>query len=136
MKVVLDTNTLVSAIGWNGAPCRLLKACLKGRLLLFTSPPLLEELCMVIARPKLQVIARHPDFPRVLAWLCHPSRIVIPRQQLAIVQEDPADNRVLECALEAGAQGIVSGDDHLLNLETFEGIPVLNAATACKLWNI
>ncbi|MDK2888844.1 putative toxin-antitoxin system toxin component, PIN family [Desulfofundulus australicus DSM 11792] len=136
MKVVMDTNILVSAIGWTGPPHRLLKACIGGKLKLFISPALIEELILVIARPKLKVVAAHPDLPRIISWLCQPERLIIPRQQLNVITEDPADNRVLECALEAGAGAIVSGDEHLLGLKIFSGIPILKATEACRAWKI
>lgn len=117
-------------------PHRLLMACIRGKLQLFISPALIEELSLVIARPKLKVVAAHPDLPRVMVWLCQPERLVIPRQQLNIIPEDPPDNRVLECALEAGAGAIVSGDEHLLNVQSFAGIPILKAADACGIWKI
>lgn len=47
--------------------------------------------------------------------------------------EDPEDNRVLECALEAEADYIVSGDHHLLSLEEFRGIKIVRAADLLKI---
>lgn len=136
MKVVLDTNTLVSAIGWSSTPYRLLRACIQGKLELFISPALIDELSLVITRPKLKVVAVHPDLPRVMAWLCQPERLVIPRRQINFITEVPPDNRVLECALEAGARAIVSGDEHLLKLKFFDDIPILKASEACNIWGI
>ncbi|HAG08115.1 MAG TPA: putative toxin-antitoxin system toxin component, PIN family [Desulfotomaculum sp.] len=136
MRVVLDTNTLVSAIGWAGTPHRLLRACMQGKLELFISPALIDELSLVITYPKLKVVAMHPDLPRVMAWLCQPEHLVIPRQQINVIVEDPPDNRVLECALEASAGAIVSGDEHLLKLKSFDGIPILKSFEACNIWNI
>jgi len=136
VKVVLDTNTLVSAIGWAGTPHRLLRACIQGKLELFISPALIDELSLVITRPKLKVVAMHPDLPGVMAWLCQPEHLVIPRRQINVIAEDPPDNRVLECALEAGAGAIVSGDEHLLKLKSFDGILILKASEACNMWDI
>jgi uncharacterized protein len=50
---------------------------------------------------------------------------VIPRRRVNAVKEDPDDNRILECALAAGADVIVSGDGHLLRLTEYEGIAIL-----------
>lgn len=49
------------------------------------------------------------------------------------VREDSSDNRVLECALAAEADWIVSGDHHLLELERFEGIPIVSASQLLEL---
>lgn len=135
-KVVMDTNSLVSAIGWEGPPHRLLSACLDGRLELFVSPALLEELADVLARPKLGVVAAHPDLPTVLSWLHDPARLVIPKARLDVVTDDPDDNRVIEYALEAGAEAVVTGDNHLPDLRCHGGIVSLRPHEACAWWGI
>ncbi len=136
MKIVLDTNALVSAIGWEGPPARILRACRAGQFFLLTSPQLLEELTRVLTYAKLRVIARHPDLPQILQWLHAPERIVFPRRTIEIVKVDPSDNRVLEVAVEGRAEAVISGDEHLLRLRIFEGIPIVNAASFCRRWNV
>ena len=134
MKVVLDTNTLVSAIGWSGPPQKILNACLQGKFELYISHALLEEFIRVISRPKLKVIAQHPDLPLILSWLYQPSHIVRTNIVISVIKKDPADNRVLECAVEAGAEVIVSGDKHLLALDAFQGIKILIPADTVRLY--
>ncbi|WP_338824199.1 hypothetical protein MHOCP_23200 [Moorella humiferrea] len=130
-KVVFDTNVLVSAIGWEGPPHGLLEACLHGRLKLYISNTvLLEKLSKVLARPKLKVIVGHPDLPVILAWLASLEHIVIPEFEPDVITMDPADNKVLACALAAKADAIISGDDHLLNLRVYNEIKILRAAQA------
>ncbi len=51
--------------------------------------------------------------------------IVNPDFKLNIITDDPDDNIILECATEAGAEVVIFGDDHLLSLSTYEGIPIL-----------
>jgi len=132
----MDTNTLVSAIGWEGPPHRLLRACIQGRLGLCLSPAIVEELTEVLSRPKLRVVAAHPHLPAVLSWLCDPARLVIPGVTLDVVREDPDDNRPVECAAESGAEAIVTGGGHLLRLGTYKGIAFLSAHEACARWGI
>lgn len=136
MKIVLDTDTLVSAIGWEGTPARILQACRAGRFSVITSPQLLEELTRVLTYPKLRVVAQHPDLPEILKWLHAPEQVVIPRRTVHIITVDPADNRVLEAAVEAKADVIISGDEHLLGLKIFEGIPILTPAAFCQKWSV
>ncbi len=131
-KIVMDTNTLVSAIGWTGPPQRLLEACLQGRLLLYVSPPILDELVNVLSRPKLAVLAEHPDLPVILRWLYHPARLVIPLQEFKIVEQASDDDKVIACAVEARVEAIVSGDNHLLQLGTFHDILILKPREACE----
>jgi uncharacterized protein len=93
-------------------------------------------LTRVLTYPKLRVIAGHPDLPTILEWLHSPERVVFPRRALQVITTDPSDNRVLEVALEAGANAIISGDKHLLGLKVFEGIPILTAAVFCRRWGV
>ena len=58
---------------------------------------------------------------------------VSPSRTVEVVEEDPDDDRIIECALAAGARWIVSGDKHLLGLEEYEGIRIVSAATAVEV---
>lgn len=128
MNVVLDTNTVVSAIGWAGPPRRILLALRAGRHALITSPDLLEELTAVLRYPRLQPIAGHPLLAEVLAWIHKPEHLVYPSEHIDVIRVDPADNMVLKAAIAGKADAIVSGDQHLLVLKQFRGIPVMAAA--------
>jgi uncharacterized protein len=58
------------------------------------------------------------------------------RYVIEIVKVDPSDNRVLEVAVEGRTDAVISGDEHLLRLGIFEGIPIMTAASFCRKWNI
>ncbi|NLU49333.1 MAG: putative toxin-antitoxin system toxin component, PIN family [Syntrophomonadaceae bacterium] len=135
-RIVMDTNVLVSAIGWGGLPGRILDSCIVGKIALSISTDIIEELIDVISRPKLAVVAQHPDLEAVLLWLYGPNRLVYPQERLTVISDDPADNRILECAVAANADFIVSGDNHLLSLKEFRGIPILTPAAACERMNL
>lgn len=124
-RVVLDTNVVVSGLGWPGPPATILDAVSDGRLVLVTSAPLLAELRRVLAYPKLARIVR--DAAQLAELIEYSSVIVTPTQTLAVVS-DESDNRVLEAAVEGGADYIVSGDADLLDLGSFQGIPVFRPA--------
>jgi hypothetical protein len=51
----------------------------------------------------------------------------VPKEKIAIIRDDPADNKVLECAIAAGAKFIITGDKHLLKLKKFKGISIITA---------
>jgi len=136
MRVVLDTNCLVSAIGWGGSPYKVLRACLNNQLELYTSPALLDELTRVLSRPRLAVVASHPDLPVVLAWLHDSARVVFPQVKVDIVKEDLDDHRVIECALAAQASAVITGDDHLLALGNYQGIVFCSPREACDRWGL
>jgi putative PIN family toxin of toxin-antitoxin system len=136
LEVVLDTNVLVSGIGWEGPAARILRACRAGRFSLVTSNLLLEELVKVLSYPRLRVIAQHPDLPVILKWLYAPERIVFPQRTLHVISADPSDNHILEAALEGDVDTIISGDEHLLNLKSFGNISVVSPAAFCRKWNL
>ena len=129
MRLVLDTNTVVSALLWRGAPRRLLHYAYANMVQLYTSLPLLIELDAVLRRNKFQlrlqqaqVTAANLTFGyAALATTVEP--VAIP----PVVLSDPDDDTVLACALAAQAEVVVSGDRHLLQLGAYSAIPILPA---------
>ncbi len=131
-RLVVDTNVLVSAVLWQGTPGRLLELAGEQAVQLLTSRALLAELDSVLHRSKLAkpVAATGLSADQMLANYRKLATVVIVRPLAAPVSRDPDDDRVLECALAARADLIVSGDEDLLTLRRFEGIPIVNAAHA------
>ena len=127
MKLVLDTNTIVSALGWDGPPAVILLALRRGQHRLVTTHALLTELTRVLAYPRLHTVASHPALPDVLAWLHRAEHVVVPQERLGVIAADPADDRVLEAAVAGHADRVISGDRHLLALREFRGIPIVTA---------
>jgi putative PIN family toxin of toxin-antitoxin system len=113
--IVCDTNVLVSAFAFpGGLPERIFRAILSRRLKHATSPDILTELSRVLG-PKLGLAAERVT--AVHGLVVRSSQIVYPSRRLRIVHEDDADNRILECAEEAKADFVVTGDrKHLLPL--------------------
>ena len=136
MKLVVDTNTLISGSLWQGPPARLLSAALAGQAQVFLSLPLLLELQETLQHPKFaRRLAGRGETAETLAIrfraACHeatPARITSPA-----ALRDPDDAHVLACAVAAEADAIVTGDNDLLALGSFEGIPIIKAAEALKL---
>lgn len=135
MRLVLDTNVVLSALIWRGTPYRLLTAIRREAeaMQLFSSEALLIELADVLNRPHLArplaAIGRSPA--DVLADYAQAVEVVTPNH-VPSVARDPDDDQVLACALAAKADVIISGDDDLLSLSHFQGIPILAAAQAIK----
>jgi uncharacterized protein len=126
VKVVADTNVLVSALIFpGGAPERVYRLALEGRIRLATSPPLLTELGRVLT-DKFGWDAQRSE--EALGQLIRIADIVEPQDTVLEIHEDPADDRVLEAALAAGADAIVSGDRHLLALRSWRGIQIVSPA--------
>jgi uncharacterized protein len=119
VRLVLDTNTVVSGLFWRNAPRLLMDAATEGRVELVTSTVLIDELAEVIARAKFsRKLAQHNVTARVL--LNRYARLatrVTPASIHRTVIDDADDDHVLACALAARVDLIVSGDAHWLNLK-------------------
>lgn len=125
--VVLDTNILVSAFGWEGPERRVYRLARDGPLRAATSPELLAELARVLSYPKFGLDSAEID--AITREVKSASTVVAPARKIEAVPADPPDDRVLECAVAADAEWIVSGDQHLLTLESFEDISIVRAVT-------
>jgi putative PIN family toxin of toxin-antitoxin system len=122
MRVVADTNVFISALMFGGLPGRFLDLALSRRFILVTSKALLDELDEKL-RGKFAV--SEGDALLIRAKLEANAKVVEPDFELNAVADDPDDNRVLECAVAGKADFIVSGDRHLLRIESYEGIAIL-----------
>jgi putative PIN family toxin of toxin-antitoxin system len=131
VRIVIDTNVLVSGLLWHGAPHALIERVRDGTLSLITSPALLGELAEVVARPKfLPVLERSATSPdRILAELRQLAELIDPPPLPEPVSRDPDDD-VLALAIAAQADLVVSGDDDLLTLGQHAGIPILSPTAA------
>lgn len=136
VRIVLDTNVVLSALLWRGTPYRLLDALRQQpSIQLYSSSVLLEELAAVLTRPsaskQLAVIGRVAQ--HVMADYIEAIDLAEPFDVPRIVPNDPDDDHVLACALTAKADLIVSGDrKHLLPLGTYQGIRIVDPAEALR----
>lgn len=123
MRVVFDTNILVSALVFPGGRGEAaLQRIIEERDELVLSKPILDELLGILAR-KFSRDAE--ELSRIAVFMSTVATFVSPRRKLRVVKDDP-DNRVLECALTGRAKAIVTGDRMLLALETFRGVRLLS----------
>lgn len=134
LRVVTDTNVIVSAALWGRIPGQLIAAAVEGDIQLFTSQALLDELADVIARKKLaKAVARTGQTAEQIVddyrRLAHR---VSSRALTVQISRDADDDQVLACALAARADLIVSGDRDLSDLKQFKGMPIVRPAEAVK----
>jgi putative PIN family toxin of toxin-antitoxin system len=127
-KVVLDTNVIISALYTpSGKPAEVLKLARKKKITNLISPYILNEVRRVLTR-KLSWPSKKTE--ETVQWLQSFSLIMQPPEQLIdIISACPPDNRILECAVEGGADYIISGDRHLKDLQEFQGIKIVDPAT-------
>jgi len=129
VRVVFDTNVWVSILFNKVLAKDILPLIRKKRIDIFISEELLKELARVLTYPKIESILTKAQLdPKiVLTSILESVTYVRAEEAVREVEEDPADNRVLECALSANADFVVSGDRHLLNLGEYKGIKILKA---------
>ena len=132
MRIVLDTNVVVSGVLWTNAPRRLIEAILDAQVEAFTSLALLEELLEVAGRHHLaKRMAEHPFTPAALVdYYRSITEIVTPTPIGRVVPNDPDDDLLIATAIAARAQLIVSGDRAVLSVATHRGIDIVSPAQA------
>lgn len=125
LKVVIDTNIFVSGVLVEGGnPSIVLKAWKRAqKYQLFITEEIIQEILKVMHR--LNVNA---DI--IVDWdkaMRKNAISVAPTRKIEAIKEDPSDNKFLECAIEAQADYIVTGDKHLKRLNEFQGIKIVDA---------
>ena len=130
VRVVLDTNVLVSALIHEGKPRKLLSKLLEKHTVIL-SQHLMAEFADVVSRDKFVVKDFQVD--RFLSDLVSMSKIVADNPVFKAVLEDPDDDVVLNAAVAGKADLIVSGDRHLLKLECFKGIRIVSVVDMLEI---
>jgi putative PIN family toxin of toxin-antitoxin system len=124
MRVVPDTNLLISAFLFGGIPREILHGCIQGEPRLVISETILDELQGVLRRQRFGLTA---DRVRAIVYeVSTIGDIVTTFTKVKVISEDPSDNAVLECALDGKADHIVTGDGHLLELGDYRGIGIMD----------
>lgn len=126
MKVVFDTNILVSALVFPGGRADIaLRRIIEGADQLLLCKPILDELLGILAR---KFSRDTEELAHVAVFLSDLSVSVKPRRKLAVLADEP-DNRILECAVTGGAHVVVTGDKTMLALKNFRKVRLLSLST-------
>lgn len=126
MRVVLDTNTLISALLFSGTASRLVPLWQSRRITVLLSRAILQEYLRVLTYPKFRLSDQEVRglIEEELLPFVETVRV---RKRLAVVRRDPEDNKFLECAVAGRAEHLVTGDQDLLELGAYRGITILAA---------
>ncbi|MBU2634109.1 MAG: putative toxin-antitoxin system toxin component, PIN family [Nanoarchaeota archaeon] len=131
MKVVFDTNVLISSSLWyNSVAYKLLIKLIKEDTEIFTSIEILDEYVKVLKRDfrydnnKIQEIVI-----KLLDFL----KIIKPLERFDIINDDPSDNRILECAYASDSTFILTYDKHLLKIKEFKNIKIITPEEFLKI---
>jgi uncharacterized protein len=125
LRVTLDTNIYVSPLEFGGVGARLLGMARAGMIGIDISDAILDELVTVL-RDDFAWEAYRLHFAR--EQLARLGNLVTPKIAIDVIKEDPDDNRILGCALEAGSKFIVTGDKDLLRLSAYGNIRIVTAS--------
>jgi putative PIN family toxin of toxin-antitoxin system len=131
VTVVFDTNILFSASGWRGKPFRCVELARSGQIRAVTCAEILRELAEKLAA-KLAFSDRQVD-ETLADYLSFHTLVEIPGV-LEVVERDPEDNAILECAQAGQARFVITGDDDLLSLRSYQGIEMISAAEFQRRW--
>jgi uncharacterized protein len=138
VRIVIDTNVLLSGLLWHGAPHHLLNHARNGDIELVLSHSMLEELAETLAKPKFAIMIQRTGLTheQMLNELHVFVESVIAPPLDHPVCRDPDDDMVLACALAANVNIIVTGDNDLLVLHPWQGIEIVKPAEALQQLSI
>jgi len=123
MKIILDTNVLISGIFFTGPPYQILKAWQEGKIKIIASEEILSEYQRVAEELSNQFPSVEAN--RILELITIHAEIIDATDFQITICEDPDDNKFIACALASKSKIIVSGDNHLINVSGYKGIQVV-----------
>ena len=137
MKITVDTNVLISATFWYGDSERIIEKIESKDIELVLSKEIIEEFARVLNYRdiKEKIKNKNLEIKRTVEKIISISKIVEPLEKLNIVNEDPDDNKILECAKSGEVDFIVSSDNHLLKLKEFGSIKIVTPKEFIKTIN-
>jgi uncharacterized protein len=125
MKVVFDTNVLISALITTGKPKELFQKAVQGQIQLIISKIILKEFSQISKDPRIRKYVSEDDVIAFLRIIDRVAKITNVTSQFKAIKEDPDDDMVVRTAFDGKADYIVSGDKHLLSLRVFGKIRIL-----------
>jgi len=124
IRTVIDTNVIVSAILFGGIPGQWISLWKSGHIQPLASKDIIDEYIKVLAYPKFDLSENEINYilyNEILPYF----EIVTLKHGQSIIQEDPSDDKFLNCAKAGKAGVIISSDQHLLNLKSYGKIKIL-----------
>lgn len=132
MKIVIDTNVVISGVFFGGKPRMILEAVADERLNACASPEILAEYYEIIL--EMNNRGQGHFYRNILVPLVSEMEIIKPNSTINVCR-DPDDNKFIECAFDAGALYIVSGDKDLLDIQEYSGICIITAGDFCNTYS-
>ena len=135
IKLVLDTNTLISGLLWKGNEFQLLEKIEQGKAFLFLTKEIISEIDRVLHYQRLEsyILKAGISIEELLKKIISLSHIILESSVNINVCRDPEDNKFIECAVLANARYVVTGDEDLLVLKEYKDINIITTNEALKL---
>lgn len=131
IRVVPDSNVLISGLNFRGRERTFLALGERGAIAVYLSPFILAEVSRTLRRKfHYSPLAAQAEIDALRQWV----NLVEPTVAVQGVARDDDDNHILSCCLEVAADYLVTGDNDLLVLESFEGTPIVNAAAFLRIY--
>ncbi len=127
LRIVLDTNILISAFFWDGCPRKVYNLAKDNKVTILCSREIEIELIRVLSCQKFGLNASE-IFPLIINL----RTLIEVMSHISVIKEDPTDNVFIECAIDGNANYIISGDHHLLDLKSHNNIQIMRAKDFLK----
>ncbi len=133
MKVTVDTNFLISATQWDYSVAhKLLKKLILSDTEIFTTQNILDETAEVLER---DFEYNKNEAKNIVGKILLFAKLIEPKQKIAVIKDDPDDNKIIECAIESSSDYIITYDKHLLKLKEYKGIKIITPEEFNKICN-
>lgn len=129
MRAVLDTNVLISGVISTGVPHDVLVRGFEGRYQIVVSVETLTEFRETLCKYPEKFHMTEEEIQREVETIRYFAEFVDPGESISAVDLDPDDDKFLEAAVAGNVDYVVSGDRHLLDLESFRGIDIVDPRT-------
>ena len=132
MGVTFDTNALLSSTLWDGSVAQKLLFCLiRKEIGLFTTSAILLEYQNVLKR---DFGYSDEEVAKIIEKILSTFKLIVPKEKIIIVKDDPDDNKIIECAVESKSKYIITYDQHLLKIGGYNGIRIVKPEKAMDLF--
>ena len=131
IPVVIDTNVFVSAFLFGGTPGKLIALWKSGKIQPHLTSEILTELLRVLAYPRFELTENEIQYLLYVEILPF-CRVVNAKSGSVIIKKDPSDDMFLRCCEVAKAKVLISGDHHLLHLESHKNTLILTPSQVLK----
>ena len=131
MKIVVDTNVMISGVFFGGAPRMILNAIIDEKITACATLEIVDEYQEIVEE---MIVRKQGHLSKTILDPLIQKLKLIEQQSSVQVCRDPDDDKFLNCARDSGSVYIVSGDKDLLVIQDFEGIRIVTAKQFCDLY--